>query len=134
MGCRSAERTDEYHGWKCNVTDGECMFLFPDEKACFEKYGEGPLTCEVWKPSGLVIKEFWLNKSFDEEKDWELRGSKTSKRGKILLIQSGSGMIMGECNLIACMELDAADFTNSKNHHKIQTKELPYEKTYAWVL
>ena len=26
-GCKWAERTDEYHGWKCPVTDGACMFF-----------------------------------------------------------------------------------------------------------
>lgn len=46
MSCRCAERTDEYHGWKCSVTDGACMFLVPSEKACYEEYGEGPLAHE----------------------------------------------------------------------------------------
>ena len=43
MACRCASITDEYHGWKCSVTDGQCMFLVPDEKRCYEEYGEGPL-------------------------------------------------------------------------------------------
>lgn len=42
MSCKCAERTDEYHGWACSVTDGACMFYHPDSKACAEKYGEGP--------------------------------------------------------------------------------------------
>lgn len=42
MSCKCAERTDEYHGWACSVTDGACMFYHPDSKACVEKYGEGP--------------------------------------------------------------------------------------------
>ena len=33
-GCKWAERTDEYHGWKCPVTDGA------------EEYGEGPDSVE----------------------------------------------------------------------------------------
>ena len=41
-GCSCAKRTDEYHGWECEVSGGACMFLFPDSKACAEKYGEGP--------------------------------------------------------------------------------------------
>lgn len=43
-GCKWAERTDEYHGWRCPVTDGACMFLYPDSKACAEEYQEGPDT------------------------------------------------------------------------------------------
>lgn len=40
--CKAAYRTDEYHGYGCSITDGACMFLYPDSKQCAEKYGEGP--------------------------------------------------------------------------------------------
>ena len=40
--CKAAYYTDEWHGYGCSITDGECMFLFPDSKACAKKYGEGP--------------------------------------------------------------------------------------------
>lgn len=43
MSCRCASITDEFHGWECAVSGGECMFLCPDEKRCYEMYGEGPL-------------------------------------------------------------------------------------------
>lgn len=46
MACRFAERCSEYHGWRCKETDGACEFIVPDEKACYEKYGEGPLAFE----------------------------------------------------------------------------------------
>lgn len=42
MTCKAAKRTDEYHRWECEITEGACMFLNPDSKACAEKYGEGP--------------------------------------------------------------------------------------------
>ena len=42
MSCKAAKRTDEYHGWECEVTGGACVFYFPDSKACAEQYGEGP--------------------------------------------------------------------------------------------
>lgn len=42
MSCKCAKRTDEYHGWECEITEGACMFLIPDSKACAEQYGEGP--------------------------------------------------------------------------------------------
>lgn len=47
MACRFAKITDEYNGWECTETGGECMFLSPDEKACYEEYGEGPLAFEA---------------------------------------------------------------------------------------
>ncbi|MGL6198717.1 MAG: hypothetical protein ACRC3H_07265 [Lachnospiraceae bacterium] len=40
--CKAAYRTDEWHGYGCDVSGGSCMFLYPDSKACAEKYGEGP--------------------------------------------------------------------------------------------
>jgi hypothetical protein len=42
MSCKCSKPCDQYHGWECSVSGGECMFLFPDSKACAEKYGEGP--------------------------------------------------------------------------------------------
>lgn len=42
MSCKYAKPTDEWHGWECEITEGACMFLFPDSKACAELYGEGP--------------------------------------------------------------------------------------------
>jgi hypothetical protein len=42
MACISAKRTDEFHGWQCDVTGGECMFMIPNSKICAEIYGEGP--------------------------------------------------------------------------------------------
>ena len=46
MACRFASSTDEYHGWECSETEGACMFFVPNEKRCFEEYGEGPLAFE----------------------------------------------------------------------------------------
>lgn len=40
--CKAAYHTDEFHGYGCNITEGACMFLYPDSKKCAEKYGEGP--------------------------------------------------------------------------------------------
>ncbi len=33
MSCKCAIATEEYHGWKCPVTGGVCMFLIPNSKA-----------------------------------------------------------------------------------------------------
>lgn len=52
MSCKCARRTDEYHGWACEVSGGECMFLHPNSKACAEIYGEGPDACEASEEEG----------------------------------------------------------------------------------
>lgn len=41
-GCSCATITDEYHGYRCAVTDGACVFFVPNSKLCAEMYGEGP--------------------------------------------------------------------------------------------
>lgn len=40
--CKAAYHTDEWHGYGCSITEGACMFFYPDSKTCAEKYGEGP--------------------------------------------------------------------------------------------
>lgn len=40
--CKAAYHTDEWHGYGCTITGGECIFLYPNSKACAEEYGEGP--------------------------------------------------------------------------------------------
>ena len=42
MTCKCAKRTDEYHGWECEIIEGACMFLVPNSRLCAELYGEGP--------------------------------------------------------------------------------------------
>lgn len=57
MSCKCAIATDEYHGWECSVTGGACEFLVPSEKACYERYGEGPLAFEEDKGEQEAEKE-----------------------------------------------------------------------------
>lgn len=40
MSCICAKRTDEYHGWECEITGGACMYFFPNQDACADEYGE----------------------------------------------------------------------------------------------
>ena len=42
MSCTCAERCDEYNGWRCTITGGECVFWYPSSKLCAEIWGEGP--------------------------------------------------------------------------------------------
>ena len=40
MRCIYAKRTDEYHGWECEITGGACMYIIPNQDACADEYGE----------------------------------------------------------------------------------------------
>lgn len=52
MGCRAS-----YGGMerKCRVTGDRCVFMIPDEKLCYELYGEGPLEYEKEKSIGIDL-------------------------------------------------------------------------------
>lgn len=82
---------------------------------------------------GLIIKKHWLDKILSGEKIWEMRSMNTNIRGHILLIQSGSGKILGEAHLHNCIEVDTTD-KELKKYHCIGDEELLRKYSYAWVL
>lgn len=84
---------------------------------------------------GLILKKPWIDYILEGKKIWEIRGCKTNIRGEIELIQSGSGLVVGKCNLIDCIELSLNEYQNSRNKHCIDNTEiLPYKRTLAWVV
>lgn len=87
------------------------------------------------KVKGLIIKQPWIDYILNADKIWEIRGVNTKTRGKIELIQSGSGLVVGCCEIVDCIELSLQDFKNNVDKHQIKnTNQLPYKRTYAWVL
>lgn len=86
--------------------------------------------------NGLIIKPYWIEKIFNENKLWEIRGNNTKIRGEIFLIASGTKMIVGKCELIDSIYLDEVSYKLNQDKHKIDTEKIkyPYKKTYAWVL
>lgn len=83
---------------------------------------------------GLIIKKFWLDKIFDEGKVWEMRSTKTKVRGKIGLIESGSGMIVGEAHLLTCVEVPKDKQEETINFHKVEDFQLLDKWKWAWLL
>lgn len=87
---------------------------------------------------GLLIRSPWIEKILYGEKTWEIRGSRTNKRGKIALIRSGSGLIVGTCKLMDVVgPISLSEMHKNGDKHCIplnELKRLPYPKTYAWVL
>lgn len=83
---------------------------------------------------GLIIKKVWLDKILDEGKVWEMRTTKTKVRGKILLIESGSGTIVGEAQLMYCSDKPIARHSSQLKFHQVEDDELlkkwKYYKVY----
>ena len=88
---------------------------------------------------GLLIRAPWIDKILDGSKTWEIRGSHTYKEGRIALIESGTGTIVGVAELsgvvgpLSLKELSEnwkkADFEKGERFYR-----LPYKETFAWVV
>ncbi|WPS85319.1 ASCH domain-containing protein (plasmid) [Brevibacillus halotolerans] len=84
---------------------------------------------------GLVIKAPWIFLILDGKKVWEIRGSYTKIRGKIALIQSGTGLVIGTAELIDCKRLSLLEYQEAKDLHCIEDCiTAPYPAIHAWVL
>jgi len=85
--------------------------------------------------NALIVKKPWLDLILSGKKNWEIRGSNTKIRGKIELIQSGSGTIVGCCDIVGCKEINIEMYQNNVINHQItDTKKLPYKKTFVWII
>ena len=84
---------------------------------------------------GLIIKSPYIELILEGKKKWEIRGCNTNIRGTIALIKSGSKKVYGEVNLVDCIELDINSYNQYCHElYGIKKGELPYKRTYAWVL
>lgn len=83
----------------------------------------------------LIVKPKWLNLILDGKKDLEIRGSLTNKRGRIGLIESGSGEIKGFVDIVCSYPIDRDLFEANRSRHCIDAEydKLPYQKPCAWV-
>lgn len=87
----------------------------------------------------LIVKKRWLDLVFEGKKTWELRGSRTAVRGKIGLIEKGSGTVMGTCEVVDVEgPLSLSVLKGSTARHGVPAGEFgetpPYKQTFAWVL
>ena len=85
----------------------------------------------------LIVKPFWGNKILENNKLWEIRGTNTSKRGKIGIAKSGTGYIFGTVNIIDSISLteELWEFNRKKHQVDITWNELLkiYKNPHAWV-
>lgn len=82
----------------------------------------------------LIVKKEWLDKIFDEGKVWEMRTTRTKITGKIGLIESGTGLIVGECELTGCSERPVPKHKDLIKYHKIENLELLEKWKWAWFI
>ena len=88
---------------------------------------------------GLLVRKRWLDEILAGRKTWELRGTSTQNLGTIGLIESGTGLVVGTCELVDVVgPLSMADLRRNVSRHRVPIGLLrgkpPYKKTHAWVL
>jgi hypothetical protein len=82
----------------------------------------------------LIVKKEWLDLIFDGGKVWEMRTRPTNIRGWVGLIESGTGLIVGEVQIAGCFEKPTPPTDEFICAHKVENLELIKKWKYAWVL
>lgn len=91
--------------------------------------GSSPLT------HALLVLQEPLDKILAGTKTWEIRGKATARRGRIALVQSKSGHVVGTCELVDVVgPLTLAELRKNARRTGFRPDELPYSTTHAWVL
>lgn len=84
---------------------------------------------------GLIVRKQWLDLIYANVKPWEMRSSKTHVRGRIALIEAGTGLVTGETLLIDCREaLTRETAVYFQAMHRVDDPELLQKWKYPWVL
>jgi len=89
---------------------------------------------------GLMSKSPHVENILAGKKTWDIRGSNTKIRGEIALIKSGSGTVVGTCEVVDVIgPLKFSDLEDNIDKHCVPKDQLDrvfgkYKKLYAWVL
>jgi hypothetical protein len=68
---------------------------------------KGLLVKQPWIDK-ILVKQPWIDKILSGQKRWELCGSWPRIRGPIALIQSGTGTVVGVCELAGVLKPQCA--------------------------
>ncbi len=84
----------------------------------------------------LGVKKQWLDVIFAGDKDWEIRGSSTARRGWIHFAESqAGGKLLGRARLVDCMSVSRSSSMKHGSRHCVTSlAQVPYRHIFAWVL
>ena len=105
----------------------------PPLPASAEELACGPAATSL----ALLVREPWVSLLCRGEKTWELRGSRTHKRGRVALVSAGTGgWVVGGATLVGCHgPLSAAQLAAAEALHCVPrggTAAGRYKTVYAW--
>jgi len=87
--------------------------------------------------AGLLIRAPYVDWILDGLKVWEMRSKRTARRGRIGLIRSTSGLVVGEANLVAVEgPLTHRELLRNAEKMNVEREDImaPGGDTFAWVL
>jgi ASCH domain-containing protein len=87
--------------------------------------------------NALLIKAPWIYDILEGRKTWELRGNATKRRGTIALVESGTGHVVGVCEIVDVkgpLSIRELEDTWRKHGIKDWSNGSRYSRTYGWVL
>ena len=84
----------------------------------------------------LIVKKKWLDLILSGEKTWEMRSAPTKIRGRIGLIESGSGLIVGDVYLVgSTFPLNSRrDAMMAIKYHQVSDYGLLEKWKYPWIM
>lgn len=84
---------------------------------------------------GLIIKKQWLDLILSRRKVWEMRSTQTKVRGTIALIEQGTGLIVGQVELVDSPgDLTPSYVLNNHEKHLVDNHKLLNKWRYPWIL
>lgn len=83
----------------------------------------------------LIVRQPWIDLILSGEKSWEMRSQSTSVRGRIGLIEQGTGLIVGECWLDGVgQSVKSFNLGYGHHYHKVDNFELLQKWHIPWLL
>lgn len=113
------------------------------------------MTSSTMPKVALVIRKQWCQAIFESTKIWEIRGTRTTRRGLIAVAQAGSKEIIGQVDILDClcvgrregdqivpwddsdvarMNFIGANVNSTKHCIQDIHATIKYPKIFAWVL
>lgn len=83
----------------------------------------------------LIVRKPWVDLILSGEKVWEMRSMATHIRGRIGIIEQGSGRVVGEVDLVDCFSnLSLQQLVEHTDKHRILDQRFLVQWPIAWKL
>lgn len=84
---------------------------------------------------GLIIRQPWIGLILSGEKTWEMRSKPTNVRGRIALIEAGTGLIVGEAELYSSPTyFTLGGIAHEYKCHRVNDYALLERWRFPWIL